>query len=75
MFSIKSPSPQYQPNKSTINQTAEQSTKKISNGLMDKGIDMLRRTSVSLATAYHKFTNSLRKYSWISDVDNLVSSC
>lgn len=76
IFSIKSPSPQYQPKKKLIpNQTVEQPTKKTSNDLMDKGIDMLRRTSITLANAYNKFTNSLQRYSWISDVDNLVSGC
>lgn len=47
--------------------------RRASDGLMDKGIDAFRRTSITLVNAFTNFTHSLKRYSWISDVDELVS--
>ena len=74
MFTIKSPSPQYQPKKNLNYEMFEKPTnRRASDGLMDKGIDAFRRTSITLVNAFTNFTHSLKRYSWISDVDELVS--
>ena len=75
MYSIKSPSPQYQPKKDPLpHQPVEEPVNRMSSTLRDKGMDMLRRTSITLANAYKDFRHSLKRYSWVGEVDDLVSS-
>lgn len=74
VYSMKSLSPQYQPKKDPLpNQPTEQPGNRMSNVLKDKGMDMLRRTSITVANAYKDFRSSLKRYSWVGEVDDLVS--
>ena len=73
-FSIKSSqSRQYQPVKNTTPDQPVEEPHDRRPSVVDKGMDMLRRTSVTLAHAYKDFRNSLKRYSWVGEVEDLVS--